>query len=169
MVQGDFPLAVLAMENEAEVAADRAATRSVAVEMPVGGDHGDVFVQDVDGEIGEGEMAHGVGGGIFFLVAGEELGAALQDGLADKDAVLGVGGDEGGDVAFVPGIDLGGEDGFDVGLGVGGVKGEGQEKAEQEQSHLIIMQCRLCKHGRAILRCFKNLLFFTQSTHGWPI
>jgi len=140
MVKSDFPLAVLPTEDEAEVAADWPSARGVAVEMPIGRDHGDVFVQDVDGEIGEGEMAHGVGGWIFFLIAGEELGAALEDGFADEDAVFGVGGDEGGDVAFVPGIDLGGEDGFDVGLGVGGMKGEGQEKGEEEQSHLIIMR-----------------------------
>lgn len=51
MVEGDFPLAVLAVENEAEVAADGTAAGGIAVQMPVGGDHGNVFVQDVDGQI----------------------------------------------------------------------------------------------------------------------
>jgi hypothetical protein len=34
---------------------------------------------------------------------------------------------------------LGGEDGFYIGFGVEGLNGEGQEKGEEEQAHLIIM------------------------------
>jgi len=71
-------------------------------------------------------------GRIGLLIAGEELGSAVGDLLADEDAVGRVGVDQGGNVAAIPGFELGVEDGLNFGFGVGGLQGRGGEERDEQ-------------------------------------
>ena len=104
------------------------------------GGGGEVGVEGLDFELGEGEGAALFGGGVGGFVGGQHLGVASAGFLADEEDVGGVfvAGGEGVEVATVPvggGVVEGGEDvGGGVGLGGGG-EGEAEGEGEDEAAH----------------------------------
>src|SRR5207302_9043369 len=82
------------------------------------GNNGEVFVERMNFEVGEGEGAHGGPGGVVALVLVEQAGEATEDLMGDEEGVGRVfeSVDVAGEVAFVPGVFLREEDLDDVEL-----------------------------------------------------
>lgn len=100
--------------------------------MPCSREDGYVVVEEMNFYGAEGQVPHGFAGRVGPLVAGEELGSAVGDLLADEDAIGRIGVDQSRNVAAVPGFELGIEDGLDFGFGVAGLQWRGSyERGEQ--------------------------------------
>ncbi len=74
-------------KDEREDAVGVAASGGGALEVEVAGGGGEVVIEENGLEVGEGELAHGVGGGVAVVVAVEHGGVAAVDGAADEEDV----------------------------------------------------------------------------------
>ena len=124
VVEDDFPAGGFFFEDEGEDAGGIASTSGGAGEVEAAGDDGVIGAEHADVEAGEVKVAHGGRRWVGALVAGEEHGVSMLDGLADEGGAgrVSVAMHEGGDVAAVPGGYLGGEDVADGGVGGLGVE-----------------------------------------------
>lgn len=121
MVEDDLPTGGAALQNQAEHSANRTARGGIAIEMPIGGNHGNLGVQRLDDQIRKAERSHGGADAIGGTVMLQDLGARDGAGsLADQGGRIGIVGDKARKVAFVPIRDLRIENGMDFSLSVAG-------------------------------------------------
>jgi len=118
VIDDDLPAIVCVLEDEGEEAFCIAAIFFASFEAVFSRDDGEVLVERVDLEVGEGEGAHGGSAGIVALVLVEQAGESAEDLVGDEEGVGRVfeSADVSGEVAFVPGVLLGEEDLDDVQL-----------------------------------------------------
>jgi hypothetical protein len=118
VVDDDLPALVGFFEDEGEDAIGWATVFLAAVEMVFADDYGKLFVERVDFELGEAEVAHGGFVGVVVAVLVEHAVDATEDLVGDEEGVRGVfiALDEGREVAFIPCVFLSYEDLDDVEL-----------------------------------------------------
>jgi len=134
VIDDDFPAVVCVFDDEREEAIGRAAFSFTPFKAISSGDDGEVFVERMDFEVGEGESAHGGSVGIVALIFFEQTGETAEDLVGDEESIGRVfkTADVTGEVAFVPGVLLGEEDLDDVELlARGGVEGIGGLRTEE--------------------------------------
>ena len=116
MIDDDFPAVVGVFEDEREKTFRCAAFFFASFEAISSDDDGEVFVERMDFEVGEGEGSHRGSVGIVALVFVEQAGEAAEDLVGDEESVRRIfeTADVTGEVAFVPGVLLREEDFDDV-------------------------------------------------------
>jgi len=135
VIDDDLPAVVGVLEDEREEAFGVAAISFAPFQAVFSRDDGEVFVERMDFEVGEGEGPHGGSVGVVVLVFVEQAGEAAEDLVGDEEGVGRVfeSADVAGEVAFVPGVLLGEEDLDDVELlARGGVEGVGLLRGEED-------------------------------------
>jgi hypothetical protein len=124
VVADDLPTIGRELCYEQEVAIGVATASSGAVQMELSGDGGEVVVEGLDFELGEGESSHFFARRVGGFIVGEHLRIAVLDGGADEEDVgrVFVAGGEGVEIAVVPVIGRFVEDGEDSLFAVGGIR-----------------------------------------------
>lgn len=118
MVVHDLPALLRFAQHEGELAGGVSAASCGAGEEELAEDEGVIGAERAGFDDFEAELAHGLRGAVGLLVAGENVGVAAVEGLAEEGDLRRVliGGREGVEVAAVPGGGLFGEDGTDGGI-----------------------------------------------------
>ena len=134
MIDDDLPAVVGVFEDEGEEAIGVSAVFLASFDAIFSGDDGEVLIERMDLEVGEGEGSHGGSVGVVVLVLVEQAGEAAEDLMGDEESIGRVfeSVDVAGEVAFVPGVLLREEDLDDVELlARGGVKRVGLLRGEE--------------------------------------
>jgi hypothetical protein len=118
VIDDDLPAVVGVLEDEREEAICIAAIFFAPFEAIFSGDDGEVLVEGMDLQIGEGERPHGGSAGVVTLVLVEQAGVAAEDLASDEECVGRVfeSADVADEIAFIPGVLLGQEDLDDIKL-----------------------------------------------------
>ena len=118
MVDDDLPTVGGFFEDEGEDASGVSTIFFASVEVVFADADGEIFIERVNFEVGEGERTHGGARRVVALVLVNHAGVAAGDLMCDEESVGGVfvAAGEGCEVAFVPGSLLGEEDLDDIEL-----------------------------------------------------